>query len=241
MRRSVKNLIGYSIKAKDGNIGHVKDFYFDDKAWILRYLVVDTGNWLPGRKVLLSPDSLEKPDWEKMIFPVNLTKSTIRNSPGIDTHKTVSREHEIELFQYYGWRPYWEFGVQPGVVPLPIHSPDEKDSKEEHETNLRSSDEVIGYHIETTDGKIGHVEDFIIDDTDWSIRYLIVDTRNVLPGKKVIISKEWIETVTWNEKKIKIGLLREAVKNSPEFNPSIDVEKNFENDVFDQYGKLKHW
>lgn len=242
MRRSIKRMIGYDIQAKDGTIGHVKDFYFDDRTLTLRYLVADTGNWLPGRKVLLSPDSLATPDWEKMIFPVNLDKSTIEESPDIETHKPVSRQREIELYQYFGWKPYWEMGMQSGAAPYPVPPPEQQGNPEDgHETGLRSADEVIGYHIEASDGDIGHVEDIIIDDENWEIRYLVVDTRNILPGKKVIISRESVESVTWDEKKIKIGLPREKVKNSPEFNPSVDLEKNFEGDVFNRYGGLKHW
>jgi len=242
MKRRVKDLLGYTIRAKDGDIGHVKDFYFDDVTWVLRYLVADTGKWLPGRKVLLSPNALEKPDWDNMVFPVNLTMNKVENSPGIDEHKPVSRQHESRLFKYFGWQPYWGTGMQAGAIPIPMPSPnDNKKAEIETETNLRSTREIIGYHIEATDGDIGHIDDVIIDDTDWNIRYLVAETRNLLPGKKVIISTDWIENIDWSEKKVRIGLLREAVKNSPEFNPSVDVDKEFEAETFDHYGKLINW
>jgi len=240
MKRSVKDLNGYTVHAKDGNIGKVKDFYFDDRSWTLRYIVVDTGNWLTGRKVLLSPIAVNRPDWKQMIFPVNLTKEEIENSPGIEEHKPVSRQHEARLFQYFGWRPYWGSGLQAGAIPTPVPLPEEPEA-EGKESNLRSSGEVIGYHIGATDGSIGHVEDIIIDDSSWRIHYLVVDTRNLLPGKKVILATDWIENVNWTEKIIKVGLLKDAVKNSPEFNPAFDLDKDFEGEVFEHYGKEKSW
>lgn len=241
MRRSANTLSGYTIQAENGNIGQLKDLYFDDNEWLIRYLVVDTGNWLPGRKVLLTPHVLKVPDWELKILPVNLTKQKIKDSPGIEEHQPVSRQQEIDLFRYYGWSPYWISGLQPYGVAVTSPAADEDKSEENENPSLRSTEEVIGYKVMTNDGDIGHVENLIIEDSNWSIPYLIVDTKNILPGKKVIISHEWVEEIVWDKKSIKVGLSRENVKNSPEYNPLVDLDREYENNVFDHYGKLKPW
>jgi len=100
MLRSLKDLQHYEIGAIDGVIGHVKDFYFDDDAWVARYLVVDTGNWLPGREVLITPISIHHPNWVGRILPVSITKAQVEGSPAIATHLPVSRQHEMQYLGY---------------------------------------------------------------------------------------------------------------------------------------------
>jgi len=241
MRRSVNNITGYTIQAEDGKIGHLKDLYFDGRMWSIRYFVIDTGNWLPGRQVLLTPHVFNNPEWEIKTLPVDLTKKKIEDSPGIEQHKPVSRQLEIELFRYYGWSPYWISGLQPYAVSVSSPATDEEKPEVDEDPSLRSTEEVIGYKVMAADGDIGHVEDFIIEDSNWSIPYLIVDTKNILPGKKVLISHEWVEEIIWDKRSIKVGLTRENIKNSPEYNPLVDLDRGYENDLFDYYGKLKTW
>ena len=244
MRRSLNDLVGYTIRANDGDIGKVHEFYFDDQSWTIRYVVVDTGGWLSGRKVLISPVAFDRPDWETCTFPVNLTKEQVRNSPSIDTDKPVSRQHEAELHGYYGWPVYWAGGALFGGVqasPLLVMetvredeaSPEEPDS----DTHLRSTSQVTGNHIEATDGEIGHVEDFVVDDETWAIRYLLVDTRNWLAGRKVLVSLRWIKRVSWAESKVFVDLTRDAIKNSPEFDPDKPVTLDYEGKLHDYYGR----
>ena len=191
MLRSIKSLIGDIMHARDGDIGKVHDFFFDDEKWIVRYLVVDTHYWLPGRKVLISPVALGHPDWESMKFPVNLTREQVKNSPDIDTEKPFSRQQETTLHTHYGWPFYWPLGGT-FPVPPPVSPPKGKlagqAQTEMGDPHLRSTKEVSGYHIAATDGEIGHVDDFISEMDDWVIRYMVVDTKNWLPGRKVLIS-----------------------------------------------------
>jgi len=244
MRRSLNDLVGYTIRANDGDIGKVAEFYFDDQGWTIRYVVVDTGGWLSGRKVLISPVAFGRPDWESHAFPVNLTKEQVRNSPSIDTDKPVSRQHETELHQYYGWPVYWGSGLVFGGVqasPLLVMETVQEDeaSPEEPEgnTHLRSTSQVAGNHIEATDGEIGHVEDFVVDDETWAIRYLLVDTRNWLPGKHVLVSPRWSKPVNWAESRVFVDLTRDAIKNSPEFDPRKPVTLDYEGELHDYYGR----
>jgi hypothetical protein len=192
MIRSVQQLRGTGIDATDGSIGEIHDVYFDDSDWALRYYVVDTGKWLPGRKVLIPPHVIRQRSEGDIGLPVDLTREQIRNSPDMDTERPISREAELVLYSHYGWTPYW-FPLEP-AAPLIAEG---NAAEREHEAtsgyygndpNLRSAKEVIGYHVEATDGSIGHIEDFLIDDERAKVRYAIVDTKNWLPGKNVLIA-----------------------------------------------------
>lgn len=213
--------------ATDGEIGKVKAFYFDDNTWTIRYLIVETGGWLSGRKVLISPQALLAPDWESNVFPVNLTKEQIKNSPDIDTDKPVSRQQEIALNAYYPWTGYWGSGIWSGgmgvtgmmtspAIPLEqaIHENESASRKETGDPHLRSTDEVSGYNIKAADGEIGDAEDFIVDDSTWKIAFMVVDTGNWFPGKKVIISPKLIKDIKWDTSEIVLNASVEQVKNS---------------------------
>jgi uncharacterized protein YrrD len=226
MQPSVHSMIGFTIRAVDGDLGKVHEFYFDDATWTIRYMVAETGNWLSGRKVLISSVALGKPDWESHTFSVNLTCVQVRNSPDIDTERPVYRQHEVKLHEYYQWPRYWEggysgvFGITPSplfenVLPQESSVPERKD-----DPHLRSTRQVTGYHIHATDGEIGHVEDFIVDDENWTIGYLMIDIGNWLPGRKVLISPKWIKSVNWADTSVYLDHSRQSVKNGLDFDSS---------------------
>jgi sporulation protein YlmC with PRC-barrel domain len=226
MEHSLRSIIGFSIRATDGDLGKVNEFYFDDTTWTIRYMVVETGSWLSNRKVLISLFAMGKPDWESRTFPVNLTRDQIRNSPDIDTERPVYRQHEAQLHQYYEWPQYWEpgYGGILGITPFPlleIPVPQESPDPDRHDDpHLRSTRQVTGYHIHATNGEIGHVTDFKVDDEGWRLCNLVVDTGSWLPGKKVIIPVAWIKNVDWAEAAVYVDRMRESVKNSPDVDPS---------------------
>jgi len=239
MLRSIEELYGYTIRATDGDIGKVHDFYFDDEFWTIRYLVVDTGPWLTGRRVLIAPASLDQPDWGSQSLPVRLTKKQVEQSPLVGTDQPVSRQLQVDLHHYYGWPHYWA-GTSVGT-PFLIVPPDQPQEEESGDPHLRSSREVIGYHIQATDDEIGHAEDFIVQDTGWVIRYMVVDTRNWLPGKKVLVATDWIEEVEWIERKVHVTLERDSVEESPEFEPGMPVNRTYEQRLYDFYGRPAYW
>ncbi|MGC9364361.1 MAG: PRC-barrel domain-containing protein [Fidelibacterota bacterium] len=247
MLRSINEIVGYSLDAEDGNIGKCWDFLFDDKFWTVRYMVADTGKWLPGRKVIISPISLGEPDWSAQAFPVRLTKKQIENTPGLDEAEPVSRQHEIRFFKYYGWPYYWGGAHVWGAVAFPgllyDRKPVDSDSvdKESGDEHLRSAREVTGYYIQARDGEVGHVEDFILDDDAWIIRYLVVDTRNWLPGKKVLLAPDWIESIDWSCQKVVVDLTQEEIKASPEYDPKVPVNREYEERLYDFYGRPMYW
>jgi len=253
MLRSIKELKNYTLQAKDGEIGLVIDLYFDDDQWTVRYLAVDTGKWLPGRRVLINRLLLGQPDWESHTFPVDLTKNQVKNSPDIDLAQPVSRQVELELAQHYQWPIYWSMpgGVMYYTGLLPTEEifatePAQQattitDEQVIDDPHLRSLGEVLGYYIQAKDGKIGHVEDFVVDDEVWVIRYLVIDTKNWWPGKKVLVSPQWIEAFDWQKKHVKINLSRETIKNGPEFDPATPINREYETRLYDYYGRPKYW
>ena len=203
MQRNTNRLLDYTIRATDGEIGKVDEFYFDDENWKIRYLIVKTGTWLFGRKVLISPVGLKKGPWESGVFLMALTKEKIRNSPNIDTDKPVSRQQETDLNKHYPWQNYWG-GVHAG-------------NASGDDPHLRSTRRVTGYHIHGTDGEIGHVRDFIMDDETWQVVYLVVAIHNWLGGKKVLIAVRHIKKVDWDSAKVFVDASVAFIENSPLF------------------------
>ena len=251
MKQSIKSLIGYSIKETDGELGKVDEFYFDDLSWTIRYLVVKTGNWLSDRKVLISPVAVQGTDWKNNEFPVKLTKEQIKNSPDIDTDKPVSRQQEEQLSDYYPWGIYW--GNDPdehgggifGMMPGDLYDQEVKDNSEtipvetpqNNDLHLRSTKKVTGYSIHAKDGEIGKVVDYIIDDTNWKIKFLVVDTGSWLNSRMVLLSTSWITKVNWNNTNVVVDVSTEEVKNSPEFDASQPVNESYEHTLYDYYGR----
>jgi len=259
MLRSTNDLRGYTLRATDGEIGTVDDFLFDDEQWTIRYMVANTGGWLTGRLVLISPIVLGDADWEAKALAVALTRSQVEQSPDIATDQPVSRQREAELAQYYGYLPYWGGAglwgsgmapyalgglFVPPIPPLAGTTATERalasTPTEQGDQHLRSAHEVTGYHIHARDGEIGHVDDFIVDDATWAIRYMVVDTRNWWPGKHVLVAPEWIGDVHWSTSTVDVDLLRETIKQGPEYDPKI-LNREYETVLYRHYGRPAYW
>jgi hypothetical protein len=248
MLYKAKTIKGYKLNSLDGEIGRVKEFYFDDQHWTIRYLVADTGNWLPGRKVLISPYALVaiNPDIYKQQIEIDLTKKQIENSPSLKSDRPVSRQFEENYYGYYGWPMYWGGPYSWGSNSYIVHdrerwkelAPGEKATWDLH---LRSTHTITGYHIQANDGPIGHVEDFIIDDETWAIRYLVVTTQNLWPGKKVLISPQWIVRVSWAESKVFVNLSGETIKQSPEYTEEFLLTRAYEDALHRHYNRKGYW
>jgi hypothetical protein len=239
MLRSTSEIIGYRIQATDGELGPVDDLYFDDQEWTIRYMVVDTGKWLPGRRVLISPLAAATPDWEKRVVPVSFTREWVKDSPSIDLDRPVSRQHEAELADYYKWAAYWGPG---GVPPAPEKAENGgPDSQTEGDPHLRSVKEVLGYGIQATLEEVGYVEDFIAETVSWVLRYMVLDTRKWLPGRKVLIPPQWISRVEWDARRVRLDIAPEAIRTSPEFDPSIPINREYEVRLYDYHGRPYYW
>ena len=245
MLRKSKTLKGYTLHSLDGEVGKVKEFFFDDHHWAIRYLVTDTGNWLTGRQVLISPHAMGAISKEKEHIEIELTKQQIENGPPLNSDKPVSRQFEETYYKSYGWPMYWAGPYMWGPYPYIVHGREQQreanPGEKAWDPHLRSTHDVSGYHVQATDGEIGHVEDFIIEDEMWAIRYLIIDTRNWWPGKKVLVAPRWIERVTWSESKVVVNLSRETIKQSPEYTDGSPLTRDYETILHGHYNRQGYW
>ncbi len=242
----LKQLFGYDVVTTNGELGSVNDLYFDDHTWTVRYIVVDTGEWLPGRRVLISPEKVVAPDHQEERISVEMTTQEVQSSPGVHADLPVSEQERIDLGRYYVWAPAWGAIGQPvygaPLTRVPPVGVGREQVQQGGDANLRSVDEVTGYYIGATDGEIGHAEDFIAEIGEWIIRYMVVDTRNWLPGRKVLIPPDAIQSVSWNEGTVEVNLSRDQVQESPEYDPeSMAVNREYEKTLHEHYGLEKYW
>ena len=214
---------GAPVQATDGDIGKVEDFYFEEARWTIRYIVVNTGNWLNDRRVLLSPMSVREP-WGMNGVPVGLTRDQVRDSPKLDLSRPLSRGDETHVLGYYGFPAYWgsddlwgTFG-NPGALVMapagqpPATTPGITEGVDPENRGLQSTARITGYHLQAKDGEIGHVDDFLIGEESWRVRYLLVDTSNWIGGRSVIVLADELEWIDKTEGKLHIALTREGVK-----------------------------
>ena len=230
MLRSIRQLYGKTLRTSDADIGHVKDFYFNDQQWVVRYVIADTGTWLLGRLVLISPRAFGNfhQDGDRLL--VNLTRQQIENSPAMESHKPVSRQYEEEYNRYYGWPSYWDGEGMWGVsgFPSPYLKPSKQASRGSHlhsggDPHLRSTQALSGYRnfsgyqIQASDGTIGHVKDFIMDDESWAICHLVVETGHWFSRREIVISPKDIDRIRYEESKVFVKVTKEAILAAPEY------------------------
>ncbi len=235
----------YTLNSLNGDIGKVKEFYFDDHHWTIRYLVAETGNWLADRQVLISPHALLAVYPAEQYIAIDLTREQIENSPDLNNDKPVSRQFEESYSHHYGLSSYWDGPYVWGSSPWLENDRTKRillnESTESWDPHLRSTHDVIGHHIQAKDSEIGHVEDFIIDDQTWTIRYLVINTHNWWPGKRVLLSPLWIESVSWAQSKVFVNLLSETIKQSPEYKQGDLINRDYETDLHQYYDRQSYW
>ena len=256
MLHSTKHLQRSGVVATDGAIGHVDDLYFDDEQWTIRYLVVDTASWRLGRNVLISPVLIRDIDWNHRVIALSIDRDLVRNSPDIDTHKPISRQHETEYLRYYQYPPYWggvslwgaaitpaamgyASAIAASVDREPLASRERRRSP--RDSHLRSTGDVIGYHIQASDGELGHVDDFLVDEETWAIRYAVVDTSNWWFGKKVLVATDWIANVSWEHSKVVVDVRRQTLKDAPPYDPHMVIDREWESRYFAHHDRLGYW
>ncbi len=259
MLRNVNDLHGFSVEGSDGPIGEIKDCYFDDQSWTTRFFVVETGPWLGGRKVLISPLAIHGLDWAAKSLSASLTRERVKGSPDVDTRKPVSRQHEVEQFGYYGYPYYWgegqlwAGGTGPGTslagyasVAMPTHPEAAKKFVDAQlklhrdrgdDPHLRSCRAIEKYHIHATDGDIGHVDSLLVDDEGWAIRYLVVNTSDWWLGHQMLVAPPWITDISWLDATVSVDLTRQAVKEAPTYDGKALPDREQERSLFDHYGR----
>jgi hypothetical protein len=243
MLRTFSEFETCAIGAIDGDIGRTSDLYFDDHTWVVRYLLVDTGTWLAGRTVLVSPMSIRQPDWATRRLLTDITREQVANSPDIDTDPAVSRQNEVNFLGYYGYPSYWGgTGLWGGAMTPRTPLPDAADPTSAHtdDPHLRSCDALKGYHLSASDGEIGHVAGFLVDDETWAIRYLIVNTSNWWLGHKVLIAPSWITGVHWSQCTVSVNVNRQAVKTAPPYSPIELMDLQLDAQLHAHYGHISN-
>jgi uncharacterized protein YrrD len=226
MLRNIKPFYRSKLHASDGEIGHVSDFYFDDQKWVVRYVVVDTGSWLPGRLVLISPhafgDVFQHGDW----LPVKLTRKQIETSPVMESQRPVSRQYEAEYCRYYGYPSYWDgiemwgaagFPVAQPPTLMPIKEDRRFGSIKDEDPHLRSTKALDGYHIQTKEGQVGHITDFVIDEKSWAICHLVIETGHWLFGKEIAISPSDIDRISYEESMVYVNVTKDSIREAQQY------------------------
>ncbi len=242
MKEGLNGLIGYSVETKDGLKGTVKDFLFDEEKWVVRYLVVDLGKVFPGKTVIIPRTFLLQPNWKNRNFPIDMSTKGLKKSPPLESALSVSRAYEEALNKYYNIANYWSSSYVPPLnardfyPARPIKVPSTVIVEKDTENKLRSFKEVKGYHVEALDGKIGHIDDFIIDDLDWQMLYALMDTKNWVPwSKRVLLGTNWMDEISYSSQVLKINIDKEAIQSAPEFDSSKSITDDFEKELFDYY------
>lgn len=226
MLQSIMQLYDDRIGALDGDVGHVEDMYFDDRSWAVRYLVTDTGSWLAGRKVLISPHAFRGLDRVGKRMVVQLTRRQIEECPPVEAHKPVSRQYEERYFLHYGFPFYWQGDGLWGMSGFPITNLPAQDLSERlpaadgapaqaDDPHLRSTQAVGGYQIRASDGTIGHVCDFIMDDKSWSIQQLVVKLGGWLSSSRVLIDTAVVERISYEESLVHVRSSRDDIRRAP--------------------------
>lgn len=250
MLNKAKKLNNYTLKCIDGEIGKVKEFYFDDQTWEIRYILVNTGNWLFNRKVMISPLSILSVNHEEEYITTKLSKDQIENSPNLESEKPVSKQflkayhHYYAFPMYTGNLAYTGVGSAIPIKPLETNQKNpifETEEETEWDPHLRSTAKVSGYRLHSTEDDFGHVDDFIIDVESWKIHYLEIDTNNWLPGKKVILSTSWIDHISWGESKVFVNLGTDIIKQAPEYTSETALDRDFETKLHDHYQQKGYW
>jgi uncharacterized protein YrrD len=259
------DMIGFEVRTTDGDAGKVDDFYFEEEDWGVRYIVVDTGPWIFGRKVLISPEAIDDIQWQGKRVTTRLSRERIENSPEIDLAKPISRRNIDEIHGHYGWQAYWGGTVPMGrpaagpyTGPVPDHTargagtgPEgpgrgpgtgETAAQElqEREPRLHSVREVVGYALRAPDGEIGRVEELFVDEDDWTIHYLVAETSTWF-GKDVLIPIEQVASVDWVDRVFDMTINREQIKNAPEYDPQEPVSREYQANIHEYYGIPGYW
>ncbi len=256
MLRRIEHLYGYTVRATDGDIGKVRDAYFDDKRWVVRYLKVDTSLWQRGPRILISPAALVSPDWENKVLLLSLTREQIASSPQIDTERPITREEQAKLHEHYGWSAYWQKESStsgPGVIPFSGRLVDSHQVQEavapitadeqlsQGEAKLLSVGEVTGYNVFAQDSQVGILQGFLADDADWAIRYLVVDTKDWLSSGQILISTQWVTQIGWPGPRVHVDVGQESVRASPEYDENVVINREYETALYKNYDRLGYW
>jgi len=264
MVRRIKELESNEIGTTAGSFGRVQEFYFDDRAWVIRYLLVDAGTWLSSEEVLISFRSIRRAIWEQKVLRTSPGAEQGGQSAGLPGEKLVSRAKAIQYLGYYGYRYYcdedklWGASDYPGMLITGVgygesdreyrrlQAAQARDAfrsarERSEDPHLRSARSVMGYHVRASDGEIGYIQDLLVDEDTWAVRYIVVDTGDWWPGHQVLVSPQWIQEIDWADEGVLVDLTRSAVKLAPPFASTDELSRRREARLFAHYGRIGYW
>ncbi|MDG5786492.1 PRC-barrel domain-containing protein [Evansella sp. AB-P1] len=238
-------LKSFSVVGNDGGFGTVDNVLFDEDKWTIRYLVVKAGLWFTNERLYISPASIEEIDIKSEMIRLNISRDQAAKAPIIGD-EPISRKQEREFSSYYQFSPYWLGGkVWGGVVLardlLDFDQPVQEVEDNEDEPKIHVANDVIGYELAAQEDTFGKIEDLLFEEESYVIRYFVVDTKKILPGKKVLISTEWISHVDWVSGRVEVTITKEQVEKSPEYLPGQPLTREIEEALFEYYDKEKYW
>ncbi|PSL50806.1 PRC-barrel domain protein [Salsuginibacillus halophilus] len=247
-----KKLRNFGVITSDGELGKIDDVYMDEDQWVIRYLVVNRKPLLPGGKVLVSPIAVERMDINGQTIHLNVTKEELEEAPGKEEAEPITRKKELELHHHFGYGYYWPAQGMWGSFPYPhqlrVEAPHHQRPQElpnEEEIKVRSLKEMTGdwsgYDVEGSDGDIGTIDDVIVEDDTWNIRYISVDTGRLFSTGHAVLSSSWILHTEDEEKKVRVKMARHEVQAAPEYVPGQPLDREFEERLFDHYDQEKYW
>ena len=244
MLRRANEFKSFKLRALDGDIGSIGGFLFDEQHWTVRYLAAETGGWLSGRSVLISPYALGSINEDERVVPVTLTKKQVEDAPALMGDQPLSRQYEHHYNDFYALPEYWDGPYSWGANSYIVRSSEQTRDPRNHEgglaNGLHTTNDATGLHVQALDGELGHVEDFIIDDETWAIRYLIIDTKAWWAGKHVLVAPQWIERISWDESKVYVNLSRERIERSQEYVPN-SLSREYETELYRHYDRHAYW
>ena len=246
MLRQFNDIQGLPLIASDGDFGRVRDVLVDTGTWIARYVLVDSGSRIPERAFIVPPSEIEVAREDGEALRVSLTQGQIEKSPLLPPDRPVSRQEEERLHTYFGWQPYWVDELPPESHTPPVPQGDQMTGDRQAqstpqdpppgETHLRSSREMVGYHVQANDGQVGRVSDMILDDESWAVRYFVIDAGEALLSKKLLLAAHLIDRVSFDQFSVFVDLEADQAKGSPEFDPTVPVDKEYEEVLRDYFG-----
>lgn len=243
MKRRIKYLRHFSVRTKDGKKAKIKDFLFDEKQWKVRYAEVDFGSLFKEKRVLIPRVFLQTPDEGTSLIDIELTKEQIDKFPAPEAHKPVSRQLEEKIHDYYDLKYYWAMDIVPlggssagFFPPRPVKAPEKIVRETDIDTQLRSFKEVKGYSLQAEDGRFGELYDLIVDDTDWQVVWVVIDTEGWLPwSKKVMAAVEHLGEIDYADEDVYMKLKKEKLENAPALKATDWKKNDFEKSAFDYF------
>lgn len=243
MLRNLNSLVNRPVMAEGGRLGEVKGFFFDDRQWIVRYLIVETLSHSHSRETIISTAAFKGQDWNAGTLVTDLSLTQVRNGPEVELDRPLAIAQEERIARYFGWPVYWNaLGAE--VHRATVTPSGARAMVVERESTLhalRGTREIRGFGIRAIDGEVGEIADLVADDASWQVHYLEIDTGTILSGKKVLLSPEWVESVDWYAHTVSVPLSKSTIKESPAYDPSEPITRTYEDKLFDYYKMPKYW